>query len=242
MEQILILGATSDMAMAVAEKFASEGFTIGLAGRRVKRLDEFKSHLQIKYNVEVTLFEWDAIQAESYNSIEDFCRNSKVVVCALGYLGDQEGALKSPEESWGIMNSNYNGPVIALNFVLQNWNERTSGTIIGISSVAGNRGRQSNFIYGSAKAGFSTYLSGLRNLLHPRGIKVLTVKPGFVDTKMVQHLDLPKTLTASAEMVAKKIFKGYARKKDVIYVLPIWRWIMLIIVLIPESIFKKLKL
>jgi decaprenylphospho-beta-D-erythro-pentofuranosid-2-ulose 2-reductase len=108
--------------------------------------------------------------------------------------------------------------------------------------VAGERGRQSNYIYGSAKAGFTAYLSGLRNRLTRSGVHVVTIKPGFVDTKMTSGLKLPAPLTAQPAQVASKIVRAVDRKADVVYVLWMWRWIMLIIKCIPEGVFKKLKL
>jgi short-subunit dehydrogenase len=116
------------------------------------------------------------------------------------------------------------------------------GVIVGISSVAGERGRQSNYIYGSAKAGFTAYLSGLRNRLQKENVHVLTVLPGFVYTKMTENLKLPKPLTAAPEEVGVAVYNGVVKRKNVVYVRWMWRWIMLIIKLVPESMFKKLKL
>ncbi|HTR29705.1 MAG TPA: SDR family NAD(P)-dependent oxidoreductase, partial [Puia sp.] len=114
----------------------------------------------------------------------------------------------------------------------------------GISSVAGERGRQSNYFYGSAKAGFTAYLSGLRNRLFHKGVHVLTVQPGFVNTKMTENMPLPgpALLVASPELVADVVYKAVIKKKNVVYVKWFWRWIMLLVKSIPESLFKKLKL
>ncbi|MGB1318607.1 MAG: SDR family NAD(P)-dependent oxidoreductase, partial [Flavobacteriales bacterium] len=112
----------------------------------------------------------------------------------------------------------------------------------GISSVAGERGRGTNYVYGSAKAGMTAYLDGLRNYLLPKGVHVVTVKPGYVDTKMKAGKPTPGIVTASPEQVAKAVFRGYKSKKNTIYVLWMWRWIMLIIRNIPEFIFKRMKL
>jgi short-subunit dehydrogenase len=119
---------------------------------------------------------------------------------------------------------------------------RKSGTIIGISSVAGERGRMSNYLYGSAKAGFTAYLSGLRNRLFHTGVHVMSVQPGFVYTRMTESLTLPPLLTAKPEQVAADIYKAAAGGKNVIYTKWFWRYIMLIIKSIPEFMFKKLKL
>ena len=116
------------------------------------------------------------------------------------------------------------------------------GTIIGISSVAGERGRASNYIYGSAKAGFSAFLSGLRNRLFRKGVRVITVKPGFVATRMTEGMALPKALTAHPEEVGAAVVQAERHRRDVVYVRPIWRLIMLVIRLLPEGLFKRLSL
>ena len=114
--------------------------------------------------------------------------------------------------------------------------------IVGISSVAGDRGRGSNYIYGSAKAGFTAYLAGLRNRLAGEGVHVLTVKPGFVATAMTEGLDLPAPLTAQPEELGAAVLRAVAKKRNVIYTRPVWRLIMGVIRAIPEPIFKKLSL
>ena len=119
---------------------------------------------------------------------------------------------------------------------------RGSGTIIGVSSVAGERGRSTNYIYGSAKAGFTAFLSGLRNRLQKRGVLVLTVKPGFVRTRMTEGLTLPSWLTAAPEELAHAIRRAHRRRKIVIYYRPVWRLIMFLIRCIPERLFARMKL
>ena len=116
------------------------------------------------------------------------------------------------------------------------------GFIVGVSSVAGERGRKANYIYGSSKAGFTTYLSGLRNRLYKSNINVLTVKPGYIYTKMTEKLKLPSLLTAKPDEVAKLIFSSQKKKKNVIYIKSVWRLIMLLIRIIPEWKFKKMDL
>ena len=120
--------------------------------------------------------------------------------------------------------------------------KRGKGIIVGMSSVAGDRGRGSNYIYGSSKSGFTSYLSGLRNRLNKSSVKVITVKPGFIKTKMTSHLELPKILTASPYDISNDIINSIKKGKNIIYSKWFWNWIMLIIKVIPESIFKKLNL
>src|SRR5690606_97752 len=140
-------------------------------------------------------------------------------------------------ETLRTINTNYTGAVSILNIIAADYALQKKGCIVGISSVAGERGRQSNYIYGSAKAGFTAYLSGLRNKFYDKGVHVVTVLPGFVHTKMTENLDLPKLLTAQPEDVARSIYTAVQKKKNIIYVKWFWRWIMCIIKLIPEPIF-----
>ena len=154
----------------------------------------------------------------------------------------RQNSNKTLKAAQQVLTINFNGAVNILEIIARDFEQRQKGAIIGISSVAGDRGRASNCIYGAAKAGFTAYLSGLRNRLTTSNIRVVTILPGFVDTKMTAHLELPQALLAKPEEVAKRVMKGYKGSKDVLYVKPIWKWIMLIIKLLPEFIFKRLKL
>ena len=140
------------------------------------------------------------------------------------------------------METNYTGAVSILEIVASDFEARGHGFIIGFSSVAGERGRQSNYIYGSAKGGLTVYLSGLRNRLARRGVHVMTVLPGFVRSRMTEGMDLPERLTATPEEVAEDVYRAYRRKKDILYTMWFWRWIMIVIRSIPESMFKRLRL
>ena len=243
MPTILILGAASDISVAAAGKYASKGYHLQLAARNCHRLAPLQSDLSIKYSVSVTLFEFDALDYNSHQHFfDELPVKPDVTLCVFGYLGDNETARNSWEESARIMHTNYTGAVSVLNVVSNYYAAQKSGTIIGISSVAGVRGRQSNYIYGSAKAGFTTYLSGLRNRMFHENVHVLTVLPGFVDTSMTADMSLPPLLTAKPEEVAEAVFNAARSKKNIIYVKWFWRWIMLIISCIPEFLFKKLKL
>jgi short-subunit dehydrogenase len=141
-----------------------------------------------------------------------------------------------------VMRSNYEGPASVLGLLANRFDARGSGKIVGISSVAGLRGRATNYVYGSAKAGFTAFLSGLRNRMAKRGVHVMTVLPGFVATRMTEGMDLPEKLTAQPEEVAKAIDLGLRKQRNVLYVRPIWQLIMLIITMIPERIFKGMKI
>lgn len=150
--------------------------------------------------------------------------------------------MRSDEACLQVVNTNYTAAVLALNHLMLRMEKRGSGTIAGISSVAGERGRMSNFIYGSAKAGLTAYLSGLRNRGYHTGVHVITVKPGFIRTAMTAGLPLPQPLTAEPEQVASDIVRAIKRKKNVIYSLWFWKYIMWLIRNIPEGVFMRRKL
>ena len=141
-----------------------------------------------------------------------------------------------------IIRSNFEGPASIFSIFANLFEQRGSGTLVGISSVAGERGRAKNYIYGSSKAGFTVFLSGLRNRLAMRGVHVVTVLPGFVATKMTNNIRLPKKITAQPAQVGRAIFNAVKKKTNIVYVSPIWRILMMIIRNIPEQIFKKMKL
>jgi decaprenylphospho-beta-D-erythro-pentofuranosid-2-ulose 2-reductase len=163
-------------------------------------------------------------------------------VCVFGILGENEKATSDWTQASTIINTNYTGAVSILNVIARYYEQKGEGVIVGISSVAGLRGRQSNYLYGSAKAGFTAYLSGLRNKLYHKGVHVVTVQPGFVYTKMTEDLKLPKMLTAKPAEVADAVYSAVIKKKDVIYVKWFWKYIMLMIRNVPEFVFKKMKL
>jgi short-subunit dehydrogenase len=243
MPSVLLLGASSDMATALARNFASEGYDILLAARNAHRLEPLRSDLTIRHGVTATLLEFDARNFNGHASFwESLAVKPDITICIFGYLGDQTAAEADWKECLNILEVNYVGAVSILNIVANDYISRGKGTIIGISSVAGERGRKSNYLYGSAKAGFTAYLSGLRNRLFHHGLQVLSIQPGFVYTRMTEGLTLPPLLTATPEQVAAAVGNAVRKKKNVVYVKWFWRWIMLIIKSIPESLFKRLKL
>lgn len=243
MPTVLVLGASSDIGKAIAYKFASSGYDVQLTARSAHSLQTVQSDITIRYNVKCFVYPFDAVAFHEHQSFfEALQPKPDITVCVFGYMNDNERVTASQEETLRTINTNFTGAVSILNLIAAYYTAQKQGAIIGISSVAGERGRQSNYIYGSAKAGFTAYLSGLRNKLYHSNVHVLTVLPGFVYTKMTEHLTLPKLLTATPAQVAEAVFKSVKRKKNVIYVKWFWRWIMYIIKFIPESIFKKKKL
>ncbi len=243
MPTLLLLGAKSDMATALARKYAGEGYDIQLAARDAGRLLTLQLDLSIRYGINCSLHEFDAADINTHkNFLLTLPQLPDLTICVFGYLGDQTLAESDWMECNRIIQVNYTGALSVLNIIANASIEAKKGAIVGISSVAGDRGRQSNYFYGSAKAGFTTYLSGLRNRLFQYGIHVMTVKPGFVYTRMTEGMPLPRPLTATPEQVADRIFAAMKKKKNTIYVKWFWRWIMLVIKIIPEPVFKKLKL
>lgn len=240
---LLVLGAGSDIALATAHQFASKGWNILLCSRNIDSLSKSAADLQIRYQIEAVSLYFDA---EDFVSHSEFYKNIPVapdgVLLAFGHLGDQHIAQSDFVLSKQIIDVNYLGAVSILEIIAASFEKSGGGFIVGISSVAGDRGRASNYIYGSSKAALTVYLSGLRHRMFAHNVNVITVKPGFVATKMTENLDLPKLLTATPELVGKAIYNGVFKNKNIIYVKSIWRWIMLIISLLPDFIFKRTKL
>lgn len=231
------------MARAIAHRFAKAGYDLDLAARNSRLLDPLVKDLTIRYHQDVKALEFDALDFKTHGEFyEKLAAKPEIVICVFGYLGNPESAQKDFQETQKIIQTNYTGAISILNIIANDFEQKQQGTIAGISSVAGDRGRQSNYIYGSAKAAFTAYLSGLRNRLAKSGVHVMTVKPGYVATQMTAEMELPKPLTASPEQVAEAIFQGIRKKQNVLYVLWMWRYIMFIIRSIPELIFKKLNL
>lgn len=241
---LLILGANSDVANAVALEFAAkENASITLASRNLELLEKKAGDINIRSSVSVQAVAFDVTDPDSHRTFyEGLDPKPDVVVAAFGYLGDQSRAQADFTEARKIIDTNFTGAVSILETVAGHFERRGKGTIIGIGSVAGLRGRQSNYVYGAAKGALGIYLSGLRNRLNKRQVQVITVLPGFIDTKMTAGMGLPGLLTASPQQVARDIHAAYLKSKDTIYTRWFWRWIMAIIRAIPESIFKRLSL
>lgn len=239
MSYVLILGAKSDIAKAVAKKYAENGYNLYLAARKSNELVEFANDINVRTQKDIQCVEMDILDYVShevfYSSLKE---KPSGVLSFVGYLCDQEKAQGNFSETKKIIDTNYTGIVSLLNIIADDFEKRKSGFIVGISSVAGDRGRRSNYLYGSAKAGLTAYLSGLRNRLYYANVHVLTIKPGFVYTKMTEGMDLSEKLTAQPEEVAEDIYQAQQKGKNVLYTKWIWKWIMLIIRNIPEWKFK----
>ena len=243
MSYVLIIGAKSDIAKAVAREYAKHGYDLYLGARDVSELEAFAQDVMTRTQKEVKLVELDILDYASHQTFYDSLEEKPLgVISAVGYLGEQEKAQSDFSQTQKIIDSNYTGVVSLFHIIADDFEQRRSGFMVGISSVAGDRGRKSNYIYGSAKAALTAYLSGLRNRLYDAQVQVLTVKPGFVATKMTENMDLPEKLTAQPQDVAADIYKAQQSGKSVLYTKWIWRWVMLIIRSIPEFQFKKMSI
>jgi len=240
---LLLLGGYSDIGRACALAFAARGWAIRLAGRDMAALQREADDLSARHGGQVSVHAFDVLDTDAFpallNGLPDL---PDVVICAVGALGDQRKAETDPAHATMVMRSNYEGPALILDMLLERFITRGSGTIVGISSVAGDRGRASNYVYGSAKAAFSEFLSGMRNRAAKSGVHVVTVKPGFVRTRMTADMPLPAALTAEPDEVARAVFNAVDKRRNVIYTRSIWRLVMLVIGGIPEAVFKKLSL
>ncbi|SFI71978.1 Short-chain dehydrogenase [Kaistella treverensis] len=241
---MIVLGSNSDVAQAFVEKLLNSDekhSKIFLFTSNRETTEKFAKHLEVKYVQQSEIIELDLLQPIDYSIFENI--NSNLLFCATGFLGlGTEEGLYDNRNTQNIIDINYAKLIPVLNYFADKMERKRSGMMIVLSSVAGDRGRQSNFIYGSAKAGLTAYLSGLRNYLHSKKVHVLTVKPGFMATKMTEGLPLNPKLTATPKQAADAIYKAYKNGRNTAYVLPVWGLIMLVIRNIPEFIFKKLKL
>ncbi len=243
-ESWIILGATSSMARAFARALAKRGDAVFLAGRDMDDLNATAQDCAARGARLAEALTFDAREPEGFPALvarleqEDGQINAAVFV---GSMPEQSAIDADPGLIDGVITDNFTGPARLLQLLTPALEARGSGTVVGVGSVAGDRGRVGNYVYGAAKSGFHTYLAGLRNRLTRSGGHVVTVKPGFVDTAMTWGIE-GMFLVAPPDKVADDILKAVAKKRNVIYTPFFWRYIMLIIRSIPEPIFKKLSI
>ena len=243
--RILILGATSALAHEAAKFFAKDGASFVLVARSPYKLETIKNDLSVRGAKEIETIEAD---------LADFARHQEVVEAALkpfagldmvllayGTLGDQRLCEQDAAVALQEFATNASSVISLLTLLANYFEPQKRGTIAVISSVAGDRGRQSNSVYGAAKGAVTVFLQGLRNRLAKKGVTVLTIKPGMVDTPMTAHMR-KGPLFADAKKVGHGIYEAMLKHKDIAYVPGYWRFIMLIIKSIPEAIFKKLNI
>jgi short-subunit dehydrogenase len=239
----IILGATSSMARAFARSVAADGALVLLGGRDLPELAALAADCTLRGARGAEALAFDARDPSGFPALiarmeaEEGELNAAVFV---GSMPPQSDIDADPSLIDGVVQDSFTGPARFLQLLAPAQEARGGGTVVGVASVAGDRGRIGNYVYGSAKAGFATYLSGLRNRLTRAGGHVVTVKPGFVDTAMTWGLP-GMFLVATPEKVAGDIMKAVRKKRNVIYTPFFWRFIMLIIIHVPEFIFKKMK-
>lgn len=245
MIKVLILGATSTIARSIAGELAEKGYRLHLAGRSEVELERLASDLRVRFGSEVS---YSVLVVEDLQTHQSFVTEAvgklggvDGAVFAIGLLGNQPADSIEPEAACRLVEVNLTSAVSVLAPLANVMADQGGGFILGLSSVAGDRGKQSNYVYCAAKAGFSTFLDGLRHRLEPRGVKVYTVKLGFVDTAMTYGMDgLP--LLASPGKIARSSVRLLNKPSGIYYLPWFWRWIMMLIRWIPEPIFKRMKM
>ncbi len=244
MTHIVIYGATSAIGQATARAFADEGAHFFLVGRDLARTDQVAQDLQSR-GAQATACVLDVLDFDAHQATVEQARQSlgqvDIVLFCHGVLGDQAEAEKDYAAAERILQVNFLS-VVSLGGMWANvLEEQGHGTLAAVSSVAGDRGRQSNYMYGTAKGAVSIFLSGLRNRLFNKGVHVCDIKPGFVSTPMTAHLD-QGPLFADADKVGRQIKEAIRGRKDEAYVPGFWRPIMGAIRAVPEPLFKRMKL
>jgi short-subunit dehydrogenase len=242
---VLLVGGSSGIGRALAREMAARGACLHLAARDDKEADRIAQDLVIRYGAQVSHSAFDVTAYESHSELIERAAQTlgrlDLIVVTVGELGDQLMAQKDAAFTRRIIEANYVGVVSLLTHAANYFEHQRRGAIIAIGSVAGDRGRPSNYVYGSAKSGLDRFLQGLRARLFRSGVQVLTVKPGFVDTRMT--FGRPGVILAcSPSRVALAAIHGLERRRNVVYVPWWWFWIMLAVRAVPESVFKRLSL
>jgi len=243
MRRTLIVGATSAIAQETAKLLAKDGDEIFLTARDAQRLASVRDDLRLRGAKRVEGEVLDVLDFERHEPIiqaaYERLGDLDLAIIAHGELPDQAACEGSFPLTLKAMETNSSSVISLLTILAERFQEAKKGTILVISSVAGDRGRRSNYVYGAAKGTVTLFLQGLRSRLHPHGVRVVTVKPGFVDTPMTLHMK-KGVLWVKPKRIASGIRRTLEGSKDVVYLPWFWRWIMLLIRLIPERVFKRL--
>jgi short-subunit dehydrogenase len=246
MKKILIVGATSAIACACARLWAADRSELFLVGRDEKKLRQTCADLQARGAKRVTTFVMDASDIAAHPAMYEKClatlQTVDICLVAYGSLPNQHACEQSVEQAMEQFANNGSSMIALLTLLANRMAAQHRGTLAVISSVAGDRGRPSNYLYGAAKAAVSTFCEGLRARLFKSGVHVITIKPGVVDTPMTLGLALPALLVAQPDTVARRIVAGINRQVAVLYVPGFWGLIMWLIRLIPQPLFKRLNL
>lgn len=240
---ILIFGGTSDIGFSIAKEFAINNFDTILIGRNEEKLKSNQSFLRSlgKGNSRIMLHDFSDINNIKYD-FDDLVSTSDISVVCYGEMSTQDNLENTEHAILHSVNINFLSQIILINKINKIYKNIGHKSILVVSSVAGDRGKASNYIYGSSKAGLSEYLSGLRQSNAKKKVHICTLKPGFVYTKMTKDLSLPPLLTSTSDKVGRMAYKAYVSKSDIVYISAIWKYIMLMIKCIPEFIFKRIRL
>jgi short-subunit dehydrogenase len=243
MKNILIIGATSAIAEATARLWAGRGYRLYLVGRHECRLKNITADLQVRGAAKVDYAVLDVNDFELHDSVITAAASElgeiDIALVAHGSLGDQRESERDVSTALREFNVNAISVISLLTIIANRFEKQGHGTIAVISSVAGERGRPSNYVYGAAKSAVTTFTQGMRGRLHRSGVQVLTIKPGFVDSPMTAHLK-KGALWSSPEKIAHYIERGIEKRCDVIYAPWFWIGIMAFIRIMPERVFKTL--
>lgn len=243
--KILIFGATSAIAYETIKLFAKDGASLYLCARDESELKRLSDDLMVRGAKEIAYSTFDALHDNSVINAVNECLakfpDLDGLFIAHGLLPDQQLCERDINEMRKVIDINFTSVAIVLTHISTHFEKQGKGLIAVISSPAGDRGRQSNYVYGSAKGALTVFMSGLRQRLAKSGIHVLTIKPGFVDTPMTAHFK-KGLLFVGPEIVAKGIYNAILKRKDSVYLPWFWWGIMMIIKHIPERIYKKLRL
>jgi decaprenylphospho-beta-D-erythro-pentofuranosid-2-ulose 2-reductase len=244
MQKVVILGATSGIAIEVERQLARRGCELLLIARSPERLATLQSDLLVRGAKNVVVLAADLASIHQHAEIFNFVCQSlpgfDTLLLAYGSMRDQKDSESFVDILLEELNVNYVSATAILTLFAAGLEQRRTGCIAAITSVAGDRGRRSNYVYGSAKGALSLFLQGLRSRLHPAGVKVITIKPGPVQTPMTDHLANASRF-AEPELVARDIVRALERRSpDVLYTPKIWRYVMSAVEHVPETIFKRL--
>ena len=240
MTRVLVLGATSAIAQQLARAYAERGAALFLVARNEQRLSAVADDLRVR-GAQVQTAVADLDDPAAHEELLAGAAPLEIVFLAYGVLGDARETERSAEAAEAVLRSNLLRPISLLTRAATLLEAQRGGCIVALASVAGDRGRASNAVYGASKAGLAAFLSGLRNRLARSGVRVITVKPGLVDTPMTGHLSKNR-LYSSPERVARDLIRAVDGRSDVVYTPWWWRWVMLVLRLIPEPVFKRLSL
>lgn len=245
MKRILIVGATSAIAAACSRRWAGPNVTFFLVGRTAVKLRQTADDLAAR-GAAAHIHVLDMNNFDLHTGMLDACygalKHIDIALVAHGTLPNQKACEQDAQLALKEFSSNGLSMIALLTDLANRMEAQKSGCIAVISSVAGDRGRPSNYLYGAAKATVTNFCSGLRARMHKSGVHVLTIKPGFVDTPMTQGLALPKLLLATPDDVAKDIVQAIRQSRDTLYTPWFWSYIMHVIIHIPSAVFKRLKL